>query len=328
MKKICLVIIGCVTAFTLARAGSFNTHIKKPFAPDTISMADPTIFFEDGVYYLYGTGSANGFPVYTSKDLVNWSGPVGKREGHALYKGDSYGTQGFWAPQIFKHNSKYYMAYTANEHIAIAESDSPLGPFIQKKKVAVSGPGKQIDPFIFKNTDGKLYLYHVRLQNGNRIFVARLKDDLSDIDESTTVECINAEQPWENTANSKWPVVEGPTVVKYNDLYYLLYSANDYRNIDYAVGYATSVSPLGPWKKFDGNPILSRKNTGQNGSGHGDLFTGEGGKLYYVHHTHNSNYNTGKRKTGIVAMSFSTDTPAVISADAKTFRFLQLNSTK
>ncbi|RVU02432.1 beta-xylosidase [Mucilaginibacter limnophilus] len=295
---------------------------KKSTANDTIRLADPTIFYEKGTYYLYGTGSPRGFLVYTSTDMRHWSGPAGRREGHALLKGDAYGNHGFWAPQIYKQNGKYYMAYTADEHIAIAESDSPLGPFTQKEQKAISGPGKQIDPFIFKDKDGKLYLYHVRLQNGNRIFVSRLKNDLSDIDESTTIECISAVEPWENTANAPWPVSEGPTVVNHNGLYYLFYSANDFRNIDYAVGYATATSPLGPWMKYTANPIISRKNTGYNGTGHGDLFTGKDGKLYYVLHTHNSNTNTGRRKTAVIGVSFSKDTPSVFTADPKTFRFL------
>ena len=289
---------------------------------DTILLADPTIYYEKGTYYLYGTGSPMGFLVYTSTDMKNWSGPAGKREGHALLKGDTYGTKGFWAPQIFKQNGKYYMAYTADEHIAIAESDNPLGPFVQQVHKPISGTGKQIDPFIFKDTDGRLYMYHVRLQMGNRIFVARLKNDLSDIDTATTVECINSILPWENTANSRWPVAEGPTVVKRGGLYYLFYSSNDYHNIDYAVGYATAASPMGPFTKYTGNPVISRNNTGYNGTGHGDLFTGKNGKLYYVLHTHNSNSAVGRRKTAVVAVSFSKGSPAVFSADGKSLQFL------
>jgi xylan 1,4-beta-xylosidase len=293
-------------------------------AGDTIALADPTIFVDKGVYYLYGTGSRDGFKVYQSTDLKNWSGAVGKStDGHALLKGESYGTKGFWAPQIFKHKGKYYMAYTADEHIAIAESDSPLGPFKQKTIRPISGPGRQIDPFIFKDADGKLYLYHVRLQKGNRIFVARLKDDLSDIDESTAKECIDAIDPWENTANVKWPVAEGPTVLKQGGLYYLFYSANDFRNIDYAVGYATSASPFGPWKKYAGNPIISRQLTGYNGTGHGDFFTAKNGTLYYVFHTHKSNTQVSMRKTGILKASFTKDKPAKLVIDKNSFQFLQ-----
>ena len=290
---------------------------------DTICLADPTIFKDNGMYYLYGTGSSDGFWVYQSPDLKKWTGSVGKRNGHALLKGDSYGTKGFWAPQIFKHNGKYYMAYTADEHIAIAESDSPLGPFTQKVKKPLSGPGKQIDPYIFKDTDGSLYLFHVRLQNGNRIFVARLKNDLSDIEENTARECISGEQPWENTENVKWPVTEGPTVLKLNGLYYLFYSANDFRNIDYAVGYATAKSPMGPWKKYEHNPILSRALIGQNGTGHGDFFTGDAGQLYYVFHTHHTNTEVGKRKTAIIKAAFTKSIPNTLVMDKNSFYFLE-----
>ncbi|MBL4676132.1 MAG: glycoside hydrolase family 43 protein [Mucilaginibacter sp.] len=302
-------------------SSALHIHAQARKSGDTILLADPTIFAEKGVYYLYGTGSKDGFWVYRSTDLKNWAGPVGKRGGHALLKGDSYGTKGFWAPQIFKYNNKYIIAYTADEHIAIAESNSPLGPFIQKNKVAVSGPGKQIDPFVFKDTDGKLYLFHVRLQNGNRIFVVRINPKTWDIDESTAKECLHAELHWENTENAPWPVSEGPTVMKRGNLYYMFYSANDFHNIDYAVGYATSTSPFGPWKKADDSPIISRKNTGANGTGHGDFFKDTKGNLYYVLHTHNTNSKVDPRKSAIVSVKFADGKPV---ADSTGFRFLQL----
>jgi xylan 1,4-beta-xylosidase len=286
---------------------------------NTIKLADPTIFYEQGTYYLYGTGSPDGFPVYTSTNLTTWK----RQSKNALLKGDSYGTKGFWAPQLFKYKGKYYMAYTADEHIAIAGSDSPLGPFVQARHQSITMPGKQIDPFIFKDTNGDLYLYFVRLQNGNRIFAARLKADLSDVDTTAATECLHAEQGWENTANAPWPVSEGPTVIKTGGLYYLFYSANDFRNPDYAVGYATSSSPVGPWTKYTGNPILSRKNTLQNGSGHGDLFLAKDGKMYYVFHTHNSNSKVERRKTAIIRLNFPNSKPANISVVPESFRYLE-----
>jgi xylan 1,4-beta-xylosidase len=321
VKKL-LIIFCCVLSALSSSALSINAQ-RHNLRVDTICLADPTIFKDNSMYYLYGTGSRDGFWVYQSVDLKNWSGPVGKRNGHALLKGDSYGTKGFWAPQIFKQNGKYYMAYTADEHIAIAESDSPLGPFTQKVIKPISGTGKQIDPYIFKDTDGNLYLYHVRLQEGNRIFVARLKNDLSDIEENSAKECISAEDSWENTEKVKWPVAEGPTVMKHGDLYYLFYSANDFRNIDYAVGYATAKSPMGPWVKYDKNPILNRALIGQNGTGHGDFFTGNSNQLYYVFHTHHTNSSVGQRKTAIIKATFTKGKPAVLVMDKNSFEFLE-----
>jgi xylan 1,4-beta-xylosidase len=299
---------------------------KKTASKDKpILLADPTIFHENGVYHLYGTTTGDfpngeGFQVYTSSDLKKWKGPVGAQNGLALKKGDAYGTKGFWAPQVFKYNNKFHMIYTADENIAIASSDSPLGPFKNDSKTPMFNSGNQIDPFFFVDQDGKKYLYHVRLTNGNRIFVAELKDDWSGIKEETLKECISGGLPWENTQNVSWPVTEGPTVLKHNDLYYMIYSANDFRNPDYAVGYATAKSPFGPWEKATESPIISRKDVGINGVGHGDVFYDTNGKMKYVLHTHFSNSGVSPRKAGIIDIDFEGNK---IKADAKSFILLQ-----
>jgi xylan 1,4-beta-xylosidase len=295
----------------------------QPNQKTLIRLADPSIFYEGGIYYLYGTGGFNGFTVYTSPDLYNWK----KSDKKALSHGDSFGNKGFWAPQVIKHQGKYFMTYTANEQIAITQSQSPLGPFAQAKHQPITLSGKHIDPYIFKNSNGDFYLYFVRLQNGNRIFVARLKDNLTDIDSSTVKECLSAEGGWENTANASWPVTEGPTLVKIDNFYYLFYSANDFRNINYAVGYAISKSPLGPFIKNRHNPILSRIQTGQNGSGHGDVLMAGDGKWYYVFHTHESAYKAGERKTAIIQLSLSEGKPKQITVVPGTFRYLESNDS-
>ncbi|GAA3742739.1 glycoside hydrolase family 43 protein [Flavobacterium ginsengisoli] len=299
--------------------------VKKTTSKDQpILLADPTIFYENGVYYLYGTTTGDfpngeGFQVYTSSDLKKWKGPIGAQNGLALKKGDAYGTKGFWAPQVFKSNNKFYMIYTADENIAIASSDSPLGPFKNDSKASMFNSGKQIDPFFFVDQDGKKYLYHVRLTNGNRIFVAELNNDFSGIKEETLKECISGVLPWENTQNVSWPVTEGPTVLKHNNLYYMIYSANDFRNPDYAVGYATASSPMGPWEKATESPIISRKDVGINGVGHGDVFYDKNGKMKYVLHTHFSNSGVSPRKAAIIDIDFEGNK---IKADAKSFVLL------
>ncbi|AWK05569.1 beta-xylosidase [Flavobacterium crocinum] len=303
-----------------------ETSKKAGSKESPILLADPTIFFDNGIYYLYGTTTGEtplngeGFLVYTSTDLKKWKGLVGAQNGLALKKGDAFGTKGFWAPQVFKYNNKFYMIYTADENIAIASSENPLGPFKSDLKAPMFDLGNQIDPFVFVDQDGKKYLYHVRLINGNRIFVAELKDDLSGIKEETLKECISGMLPWENTQNVSWPVTEGPTVLKHNDLYYMIYSANDFRNPDYAVGYATAKSPYGPWEKAADSPIISKKDVGINGVGHGDVFYDKNGKMKYVLHTHFSNNGVSPRKAGIIDIDFE---GTKIKANAKSFVLLQ-----
>lgn len=276
-------------------------NVKPSFGQ--IHLADPTVFCDNGTYYLYGTSpvSDNGFWVYTSTDLQHWSGPAGAVDGYAL-RGNTYGTQGFWAPQVFKKDGRYAMAYTANEQIAIAWADSPLGPFVQDEPAMIPANTKEIDPFVFHDDDGKTYMYHVRLIGGNRIYVAEMNDDLRSMKEETARECIAVnDKGWENTAEGKWGVSEGPTVVKLDGTYYMFYSCNDFRSIDYAMGYATAKSPLGPWKKHK-KPIVSRHLTGENGTGHGDLFRDGDGRWMYVLHTHNSNSKVSPRRTAMVEL--------------------------
>ncbi len=291
-----------------------------------IQLADPTIFHFRGNYYLYGTGGGagnNGFLVYHSTDLKSWK-LSGQDGGFALKKGAAFGSSGFWAPQVFLYNKKFYMAYVANENIAIAESDSPLGPFTQPIIQPLAAPVKQIDPFVFIDDDGKKYLYHVRLTNGNRIFVAELNDDMRSIKQETLHECVDATETWENTNKAPWPVAEGPSILKRKGIYYLFYTANDFRNTDYAVGYATSNSPLGPWRKYAGNPIITKSLVAENGPGHGDFFKYKK-QFVYVFHTHNSKTAVSPRKTAIVKTRFSKtkngDDRLIISGES--FRFLE-----
>ena len=306
MRKLHSVWIVLLLVFNLPVQRSLAQSIQKG---TPVYLGDPTILNDKGVYYLYGTGqsSEKGFSVFTSKDLKTWSQPdTGREGGFVLEKGSkTFGSKGFWAPQVVAFNNKFCMLYTADENIAIAWSNSPYGPFVQNKIAPLAVDTKQIDPFLFIDDNGKKYLYHVRLGGGNKIYVAELKEDFSGIYDKTLTHCITAEAGWENTkGESQAPITEGPTVIKHKGIYYLFYSANDFRNIDYAVGYATSKSPLGPWKKYEKNPIINRSMIGHNGSGHGDLFKDNKGNFQYVFHVHNSDSTVSPRKTFITGLKF------------------------
>jgi len=105
-------------------------------------------------------------------------------------------------------------------------------------------------------------------------------------------------QAWENAdvddyaksggANKDRRWAEGSTTIKRyvhgRAVYYLTYSANNFATPQYGVGYATASSPLGPWRKYAGNPILSQA-AGMYSTGHGSIIASpDGRELYYVHH--------------------------------------------
>lgn len=262
----------------------------------TVPLADPYILVHDGMYYIYGTNAGNGFDVYYSKDLEFWE----RNSALALSHTNSYGQNKFWAPEVYyvEKENKFYMFYSAEEHICVATSDSPLGPFKQEEQKPIREE-KSIDTSVFFDEDGKAYLYFVRFNDGNVIWCAELKDNLKEIKEETLTQCVKAEEPWELVLPK---VAEGPSVFKQDGVYYLVYSANGYTSQDYAVGFATSDSPFGPWKKYTGNPVLHRYE-GLVGVGHGAPFFDKDGKMRYVFHAHKSDTEIHPRDSYVVDMS-------------------------
>ena len=190
-----------------------------------ISFADPTIFVENGKYYLTGTRNQEplGFSILESTDLEHWTVPDGSSQQLILRKGDrTYGEKGFWAPQYFKEKGTYYFTYTANEQTVIASSKSVFGPFRQKEVRPIDASAKNIDSFLFKDDDGKYYLYHVRFNKGNYLWVAEFDMKKGGIKPETLKQCMDCTEPWEKTPNYKSaPVMEGPTVMKWDGVYYL-----------------------------------------------------------------------------------------------------------
>lgn len=274
-----------------------------------IFYADPTVFVENGKYYLTGTrpGRPLGFALLESDDLRSWH--VACADSMILRKGVSaFGDKGFWAPQILTIDGQYKLAYTANEQTVIAGADSLKGLYTQTIVEPIDASEKNIDPFLFRDDDGKWYLYHVRFNNGNFLWVGEFDPSAGKIVNGTLRRCFVNDQPWEATpAYPSGPIMEGPTVIKLDGKYYLFYSANHFMSPDYAVGYAVSDSPLGPWVKNPANPIIHRDIVGEKGSGHGDIFTDNEGRMRYVYHVHNSDSVVSPRRTRIVTLNLLKD---------------------
>ena len=119
---------------------------------DHLPIADPYVMLYEGKYYAYGTGGTvegEGFACFSSDDLKNWT-----REGQALSAANSYGTWGFWAPEVYyiKSKNKFYLFYSTEEHICVATADAPQGPFRQEVKQPIWGE-KSIDTSLFIDDD-------------------------------------------------------------------------------------------------------------------------------------------------------------------------------
>lgn len=298
LLAVCLpiLLVACTNA---NKKDDSTTEDNQDVISTEIPFADPYIMLHDNVYYAYGTSSDRGFEVYYSDNLEAWR----KHPQLLLDKKDSYADRWFWAPEVYynKENNKFYLFYSADEHICVATSDSPLGPFSQSDKRPMREE-KGIDSSLFIDADGTPYIFFVRFTDGNVIWVAELEKDWTTIKEETLKQCITVSEPWETSLGK---VAEGPSVINIDGTYHMIYSANDFQSQDYGVGYATADSPYGPWRKSTDNPILQKPQNGLLGTGHGAYFKDKEGNYKYVFHAHHDEENIHPRLMYIVDMEIN-----------------------
>ena len=256
-----------------------STTYTNPLVTEN-NPADPDVLAYDDKYYMYATSHGRGYDVYVSTDLVNW-----RNEGLAF--DDPRG--GAWAPDLFHHargDGKVYLYYTDNnpnppgktsppgKQIGVAVADSPLGPFRDVQVLVTDA----IDAHVFEDTDGKLYFYYADISNGFRIMGQAMQDPLTLVGEPR--EILRPTDPWEKKSGH---VTEGPFMLKRGDTYYMMYSGTGANSPDYAIGYATANSPLGPFEKYPNNPIAKR-TASILGPGHHCVVETPRGDLWMLYH--------------------------------------------
>jgi GH43 family beta-xylosidase len=132
---------------------------------------------------------------------------------------------------------------------------------------------------MFLDDDGRMYMYCTCYVPFSSIRVSPMTDPLT------------VAGPWEIVIRpplAGWEgiVTEGPWMVKHNAMYYLMYSGNSANLPLYAIGYATADDPMGPFTKYERNPIL-RADRGAEfyGPGHNSAAAGLEGELLMFYHT-------------------------------------------
>lgn len=291
-------------------------HYTNPVVGMT-NIGDPFVLKTGSTYYMYATSDAStGFKVWKSSNLADW-----EEKGLAFDSSrqpKQWATGDFWAPEVIRYHGEYVMVYSARNkdghlQISIAKSKHPEGPFKDFSTQIIKQKGSYIDGDIFVDSDGTPYLYYVRdcsenIMDGrhiSQIFVQKMTEDLSAVTGEPKL-LLQPDQDWEGLGGDyQWN--EGPFMLKHGGKYYLMYSANFYASHDYAIGYAVSDSPAGPFKKAKENPILSKDlKHGISGPGHNSVTTGPDRKtLYIVYHTHTDPENpSGDRQMNIDRLYF------------------------
>ena len=227
-----------------------------------------------------------------------------------------------WFSANWKHNPTQE---EENFRIGVAVSDSPVGPFRELHDGPLFDPGYPIiDANLWFDDNGKVYLYYSRccykhsveseLSEWARdqgwydeieeswIYGVEIKSDFSRIIGEPQlllrppVKMNDAQTEWESRSvtsrevNRRW--TEGSFLIKQDDRYYMLYSANFYGGENYAIGYAVSDHPLGTFTKSADNPLI-QKNTASGGdvtgTGHCMVFHPDSQTKLCVYHARTKN---------------------------------------
>ncbi|MCD7969239.1 MAG: glycoside hydrolase family 43 protein [Alistipes sp.] len=238
--------------------------------PLDIKLGDPYVLLaSDGRYYIYGTlESGIGFDCYSSSDLAEWAYEGRAFDGNTDY---SWGTDCFWAPEVYERDGRFYMFYSANWKENPVESE--IADWAREQ-----GLFGEIE---------ESWIYGVEMEPdfsgiiGEPVLLLR-----------PPVRTDDTQAEWESRSvtsgevNRRW--TEGSFLLKKDGIYYMMYSANYFGGQHYAVGYATARHPLGPYTKAADNPILE-KNIERGGivtgTGHNSVTWSRDGSQYFcVYH--------------------------------------------
>lgn len=247
---------------------------------------DPAILRVGSTYYAYSTSSLYGnVPYAVSTDLRSWSllGDAVPLETFPTWAAPGSST---WAPGVVALDGEVLLFVsvptkdTGRNCIAVLTAPTPAGPFTD----ATGGPlwcgrpeaNGAIDPFPYRTSDGRLYLYTKDVASSHQLWVHELAPDGRSILSTTFL--LGSDLAWENHG------IENPQLVRAADAWWLIYSANWWTDGRYSLGAARCDTPLGPCQKVHTDGPWLSKADGYNGPGGEAIVPGPDGELWMVFH--------------------------------------------
>lgn len=253
---------------------------------------DPTILRDGADYYMTHSPMVYkpGFLIWHSKDLVNWE-PVNRIVPD--YEGSA------WAPDLVKHDGRYYLYYPTADSNWVTWADDIRGPWSNPIDLKVSG----IDPGHIADADGNRYLF---VNTGE---VIRLSPDGL----STIGEKIRVYDGWDypDDWKTEGKFLESPKMT-YHDGYYYLTSAEGGTAgppTSHMVVSARSKDIMGPWENSPYNPIVHTYGEEEPwwSKGHGTIVDDVNGNWWIVYHAYANGYHTLGRSTLLEPIEWTED---------------------
>jgi arabinoxylan arabinofuranohydrolase len=253
-----------IFTFLLVLVFNIPSFPQNPISPPGVYIADPSAHvWADGKLYIYGSNDES------DKYFCSWT--------HHVLSTSDLKTWELSRDVFSSKGEKDYMYYCqpGNDAEGVATSKSPLGPFVNGKKINLKGIN-EIDPCVFIDDDGQGYYIWGQFSAK----MAKLKPNMIEIDSATIKDNIVTEK--EHFFH------EGGYMVKRNGIYYFIYAHMGRSNKPSCIGYATSKSPMGPFKY--GGVIIDNNNCDPgNWNNHGSIAEFKGQWYVFYHRaTHNS----------------------------------------
>ena len=282
MKKIIFVLL-LFTSFNYSQ----KVFLNDPMVSE-IFTADPSAHIFNGKIYVYPShdiveenpmyddcGSQYAMRDYRVLSMDYVGGPVTIHDVALDLKDVPWAKRQFWAPDAAEKDGKFYLYFPTKDKedifkIGVAVSNNPEGPF-KAKKTPIEG-SYSMDPSVFKDDDGKYYMYVGGIWGGqlqrwdeNNQYVpsgcetqdngipdspaispriALMADDMvSFAEDLKPIRIIDKDGSPILTKDHERRFFEAAWVHKKNGIYYLSYSTGN----THLIVYATSDNPYGPF---------------------------------------------------------------------------------
>ncbi len=245
-------------------------------------MADPAAHVFNGKLYIYPSHDwESGIPENDNGDHFNMKDyhclsvdnietDMAKDEGIILKVEDiAWAGRQLWDSDVVEKNGKYYLIYSMKDkndifHLGVAIADRPEGPF-RPEENPIRG-SYSIDPCVFKDDDGSIYVYFGGIWGGqlqrfkdNKALesahlpegketaipsrVAKMTDDVLQFAEEAKAVIVVDDNGLPLSADNPHRFFEASWMHKYNGKYYFTYSTGDTHFLCSAVG----ETPYGPF---------------------------------------------------------------------------------
>ncbi len=268
------------------------------------ATADPTITLFKGDYYLFST---NQWGYWWSHDLSDWH--FIKR---SFLKPYHHVYDDLCAPAtLVLGDTLLVIGSTYAKNFPLWMSTDPKKA--EWKEAVDSFQAGAWDPALFKDDDGRVYLYH---GSSNYFPLYGWEIDRKTLqptgDHPELIKLDPEIHGWErfgeyNDNNFLNPFIEGAWMNKHNGKYYLQYGAPGTEIRGYGDGVYVSDHPLGPFTYQRSNPFSYKPGGFARGAGHGATFADREGRYWHVSSMVVNVKNNFERRLGIWPAGFDKD---------------------